>query len=554
MKNQVEQVEMKLVKRDQGISLVDRAKEGMGEVISCIKDLSMTVEAMEVDELFHGKTSTEQYEQMKEESARLSDQTQRLSKGVDDLYSGGFSDMCLQDGMGKEKCGEMVDLMGALIEKIIWIMHHTADYQKIEFTGSIISHLQTLTEIKERLSTIQRPFSKLDGGTRYKRLGAVLDCLETQEHIEPTESVQVYLRKVSSLIEGDDQMSLSDHDRVKEKLLRRAKESTWLRYIELGEFYSPLMLLLSMDLDSDLGRKIFICLQKKIRGSEMSDEKRYEFYTMFIDMLDIHCDNEERKLEIIQSMLSELQQGLGYVGPCRSAEYSVKEVRVNEDDAKAVDSDLSEDCKEGVYENSFSNDHVDEYRINQYMVIELMLKACLGLVESAKKKGKSKAEGLLKQLTLLKVTEGLAIDSYILHTYRRLKVIIQAKLLAEQLKDSRNRGCQRFMLGLFMAPDIDNELEQFLQDIRDNAVLSLDELKKASRMIDHYIDEGIDNHWAFREIIESMWRKDGFMFSSHSGSCQSAKYNEIKDEIEEEVEEEEPVRGWLSVLGKKHPW
>ena len=543
-----------------------------------IDALSLAVENMQADNDFYSRGSRENFDLEKSKTAEFKSQAgtlsahlseldavsfrdieqsleilrtqyeEEISSPVEELKLFGFPDVCEHSSSFSNACQSAHEAMARVLKKISYILTYTASSHKQMFAGEVLMRFGKLQKISDDLALMGKSFDELEyKDQRLYRLNAMLASLQLTDSQESIVNGQNQLRVIAACLARDTLIDDTSRQSIGQQIHLKVSQSTCLSYITKCEFYSLLMLMLSSELDDTVRDSVHATIRAKLRGGDMPDAQKLDYYICFLEMLDIQSDDIELKKNILMHMLGEICHDIDRLKQsCLDAGESpvithktlvlnsdrlVSDLRRRKTNAKSDPAVLfkpmpgNPDHASGSCEHRLSPiaeevqinsalSHVSTNYYQQFILLEQMFKFRLESYVCADGSAQDHAEFLNKQIDCLESTKLPSVD-YALHlAFWKLKVHTLANLIAAQSRFSMSRPCAYLF---FVSPaqwfsplDIETCKKRFTEAIWSEPSINVEEIIKIYRILESYKDDALvqDMSGMFQDMMDQFWSDD----------------------------------------------
>ena len=284
---------------DETTALIDAIKKNI--------DYLDGIASFEADTIFT-KLGIDQHERNKDAMVieQLKENLDVLEENIRFLDGYGFPDVLkVNQDQHTEQCQVLEKSLGDVLIKSQKAARDTSH----NMLGIVFFWLRVegrIVNAKEVLARAALPYSELKEEDRYVRLNNILCWIRDDDSMLKLEQAEERLRVVSKLM-GEDETLPSDYrNDIANKLMQKVAQTTYVKYISKLEFYSLQMIQLSEDISPYARKEAQDALEKRLRSTAnpISVEKKVEYYTVFINLIDCH-GSYKRKGEAIKKMLAE---------------------------------------------------------------------------------------------------------------------------------------------------------------------------------------------------------------------------------------------------------
>ena len=463
-------------------------------------------------------------EKMKEHHGPFFKQLDLLFDSAEEVCRLGFIDL-LDVETSKphiEKCHQLDKAIDDLTALCAVILHNHASFQKKAYGCLIISNQKKITMSQGLFRLAVKHGSQLPCSEKVQRLHCIIDSLYMSLQQSNISDNEHRLRVISQIMHTDSSIDARSFNILSEILIDKINESDSMKYITQNEMYSLVMLLLSNEISQRVAEKVKRALRSKFSQDTLPSRVKQSYYTVFIEMIDIHCTNEQRQQDAITQMLSAVHDDL----------MSIADVSQMDDDPNGVadlmdgysqESKYSDDAQSGVtdkshgsgdvhltqvmvdYPHEAASNHEAEYTLKNLAAIKKMMEIQLECCVIRLANTAEKIEVFEKQLVRVKALERKSMSPPIRSVLLKMKIVVQANLLSSGLLIDWSRRCDRWLLDFFVdyeAP-VQARTVQFTRQIWMNS-FSHDDLCAISDSLDTYQSGEKSPTWyVYEDLIES---------------------------------------------------
>ena len=470
-----------------------------------IAALRLSYEAMKYD----GRDD----EKMKEHHGPFFKQLDLLFDSAEAVCASGFIDLLDADTSAAhiEKCHQLDEAINDITNLCFVILTSQASFRKQAYGCLIMSNQKKVKHSQDLLRLAVKRGSDLPGAEKVQRLQCIIDSLYMSLQQSNISNNEHRLRVISQIMHADTCIDTDAFNELSEVLIDKINESNSMKYITQNEMYSLVMLLLSNEISTRVADKVKQALRNKFSQDTLPSRVKQNYYTVFIEMIDIHCTNEQRQQDAITQMLSAVHEDLMSIhdtdhiddDPNGVADLmigSTQESKYSDDAAGeclAVSNELqAQDAVDCSYEAKYTLKNIEAIK----KMMEIQLECCvIRLANTAEK-----TEVFEKQLQSIKALERKSMSSDIRSVLLKMKIVVQANLLSSGLLIEWSRRCDRWLLDFFVDYEVPVQARtvKFARQIWMNS-FSHDDLCAISDSLETYLSGEKSPTWyVYEDLIE----------------------------------------------------
>ena len=295
----------------------------MDEIRNTIESVGSSFENLIPSRHFHTIDHKAQDLQTQADISVFEDRCEILQLTIDMLFAAGFPDFFSKSQALQQRCEQLKKMFNVLLNVKLTGLFNSGNFfhpGKATLLTIIINKIKFLRQLQTQLALCQLRVEELSPQTKEERLVGMLNSVNTEirlvgDSVSVTDTVerddntfnevQDYLRVVSRCLQRDKDLTDEQKNRIGHGLNNAICASTGYSYLSKNEFYSLQLLLLSEGFDEDTRQTIEKSLCEKIENDNLPRDKKIEYFTVFFEMVDLFCEDNDKKEHAIQVILNQ---------------------------------------------------------------------------------------------------------------------------------------------------------------------------------------------------------------------------------------------------------